>query len=110
MRKKSVKNLDFPAQIPIIELILFCIFNIQEKKETCTFERLVKECFTLFPKAFSLMKYLKWPDARKLDRPLRILRKRKLINGGPDTFFTLTEQGRNEAAIIEKILFQKKLF
>lgn len=93
----------------INDLILFCLYSLSEKKEKCTFEKLVKECFTLFPKAFGFSKYRKWPDSRKLDRPLRALRKRKLITGNPKTTFSLTKQGQKRALEITKSFQQKKL-
>ena len=78
--------------------------------EKCDFERLVKECFTLSPEAFSFSKYPKWPDARKLDRSLRTLRQRKLIKGDPKTFFSLTKSGQKTAKEITRTFRQRKLF
>ena len=109
-RKEKRKFFGFSEEIPLQELILFCIFNLQKNKEDCTFERLVKECFALFPRVCGFVRYSRWPDSRKIDRPLRTLRKKKLIAGNPKTFFVLTDQGKKEAIEIEKILTQKKLF
>jgi len=94
---------------PILDLILFGIYSVISKKEVCTFERLVKECFDLFPKSFCFEKNSQWPDSRKLDRSLRTLRKRELITGTPNTFFTLTKKGQNSAIEISKSLRQRKL-
>ena len=94
----------------INDLILFSIYLIIEDQEECTFERLIKECFTLFPESFSFSKYPRWPDSRKLDRPLRTLRKRKLIKGDPKTFFSLTKTGEITAEGIAKTFRQRKLF
>lgn len=91
------------------DLILFGIYSVITKKEKCTFERLSKECFALFPKAFSFPEYKKWPDSRKLDRPLRTLRKRKLITGNPKTSFSLTKLGKKSAEEIAKTFKQRKL-
>ncbi len=93
----------------INNLILFGIYLVIEKKEKCTFEKLIKECFTLFPRAFSFPKYPKWPDSRKLDRPLRTLRKRKLITGNPKTSFSLTKPGKKIAEEIIKTFRQRRL-
>ncbi|MBZ9572473.1 hypothetical protein KJA15_04025 [Patescibacteria group bacterium] len=93
----------------ISNLILFGIYSVTEKKEKCTFGRLVRECFTLFPKVFIFPKYSKWPDSRKLDRPLRTLRKGKLIAGNPKTSFSLTKLGKKAAADTAKSFRQKKL-
>lgn len=97
-KRKSINN-----------LILFGIYSVIEKKEKCTFEKLIKECFTLFPKAFSFPQYQKWPDSRKLDRPLRTLRKRRLIAGNPKTSFSLTKSGKKLAEETVKTFRQKKL-
>jgi len=91
------------------DLILFSIYSVMAKKEKRTFERLVKECFILFPKSFSFSRISKWPDSRKLDRPLRTLRKRRLITGDPKSFFSLTKLGRKTAEETAKVFRQRKL-
>jgi len=108
MRKKSFDE-DLYKGMGINNLILFCIFSIAEKKEKCTFERLMQECFSLFNKVFSFQNFPKWPDSRKLDRPLRSLRKRKLILGDPRNLFSLTKFGKKTAEEISKTFSQKKL-
>lgn len=90
--------------------ILFAIYSVTLNKEKCDFERLIKECFSLFPRVFSFSKYTEWPDARKLDRPLRTLRQRKLLKGDPETFFSLTKNGQKTAVDIAKTFRQRKLF
>jgi len=95
--------------ISINDLILFSIYSLAERKKECAFEELVKECFTLFPKSFSFIKFPKWPDSRKVDRPLRTLRKRKMITGEPKTFFKLTNLGKKTAEEIAKTFRQGKL-
>ena len=88
------------------DLIVFSIYSAGDK---CTFEELVKECFSRFPEYFSFPKIKKWPDARKLDRPLRTLRERKLIKGGPKTYFSLTKLGKDKAKEIAKFFSQGRL-
>ena len=105
MAKKSFDQ-ELYRKISLNELILFSIFSAAEK---CTFEELIKECFTLFPKSFSFGRFPKWPDSRKLDRPLRSLRKRKLIIGNPKTFFSLTKLGKKTAEDVAKVFRQRKL-
>ena len=109
---KKAKSFDeeLYQRASINNLILFSINSIIENKEKCTLERLIKECFTLFPQAFSFSKYHQWPDARKLDRPLRTLRKRKLITGNPKTSFSLTKLGKKIAEETAKNFRQRKLF
>jgi hypothetical protein len=91
------------------DLILFCVYSIVLNNEQCSFERLVKECFTAFPDILKFERYPIWPDSRKLDRPLRFLRTEGLIIGDSKTFFLLTKDGENKAAQISKSLRQGKL-
>lgn len=93
----------------INDLILFCVYTVLRDNQICDFERLIKECFTLFPQAFSFTRYPIWPDARKLDRPLRSLREEGLIKGEPKTEFFITKQGKERAELIAKTLHQGKL-
>lgn len=93
----------------INDLILFCIDSVSLKKEKCSFERLTKECFSLFPKVFCLKDFPQWPDTRKLDRPLRMLREKKLIKGGTQTSFSLTKQGKIIAQETSRSFGQGKL-
>ncbi|MBZ9572956.1 hypothetical protein KJA17_02130 [Patescibacteria group bacterium] len=91
----------------INDLILFVLYSFGEGKSS--FEKLVKECFNQFPQVFSLKGHPQWPDTRKLDRPLRDLRKKKLIKGNPQTFFTLTTLGKRRAKEIAETFKQRKL-
>jgi len=108
MRKSF--NREISKKIPISNLILFSIYSVTSGRRRCDFERLIKECFDLFPEIFSFSKYPHWPDSRKLDRPLRTLRQRKLIKGDPKTFFSLTKTGQKIAIETAKNFRQKKLF
>lgn len=109
MAKKSSKNMNGLQGRAINDLIVFAIFKLGEQGEKCSFQALVKECFSLSPKVVGLKGYSKWPDTRKLDRPLRKLKENKMITGNPATFFTLTQQGKRRAQEIAKTLRQKKL-
>ncbi len=93
----------------INDLILYGIFKIEQGGGICDFEKLIEKCFSLFPKEFSFKSLKQWPDARKIDRPLRTLRDKKLISGNPITFFKLTTNGKKEAGQIAKTFSQKKL-
>ncbi|MCX6720386.1 MAG: hypothetical protein NTW11_01110 [Candidatus Staskawiczbacteria bacterium] len=105
---KKDKNLNF-SKVSVNELILFCIHSIVLNNEQCSFDRLVKECFTLFPDTLRFTRYPIWPDSRKLDRPLRALRNDKLIVGDPKTYFILTKEGEEKANVVSKMLRQGKL-
>lgn len=105
MQKNQPKYLSFSVN----DLILFCIHSVVLNNEQCSFDRLIKECFTLFPETLRFPRYPIWPDARKLDRPLRALRNEKLIIGDPKTYFLLTKTGEEKANEVAKALRQGKL-
>jgi len=108
MLNSKDKSLNF-AKTSVNDLILFCIHSVILNNEQCSFDRLVKECFTLFPDTLRFPRYPIWPDSRKLDRPLRALRNEKLIIGDPKTYFILTQTGEAKANIVSKSLRQGKL-
>ena len=108
MKKKSFEE-ELYQKSSLNDLIIFGIYSASGKEGKCSFEKLVKECFSLFPKSFSFSQFPKWPDSRKLDRPLRLLRKKKLITGSPKTFFSLTKFGKKTAEEIAKTFRQRKL-
>lgn len=108
MSKKTFDEILY-EKVSIAGLILFSISIVSDRGRKCTFEELIGECFTLFPKSFSFAKFPKWPDSRKLDRSLRSLRAKKLITGDPKTFFSLTKIGKKTAEDIAKIFRQRKL-
>ena len=85
------------SRLPKENLIVFGIYSVTRNEEGCSLERLVKECFTLFPKAFGFSRYPEWPDSLKFDRPLRTLRDRGWIVGGSRTLFSLTRFGEKVA-------------
>jgi hypothetical protein len=97
-------------QMKKTDQILFAVYSVTSGGERCGFERLIKECFTLFPETFGFSKYPQWPDSLKLDRHLRTLRKRKLISGEPGTSFSLTKSGRLIALETSRTFRQRKLF
>ena len=109
LMKKSFDK-ELYKNLGIKELILLGIYSIVNNGGKCTLERLVKESFNLFPEAFCFSRYPEWPDSRKFDRPLRTLRKRKLITGDPKTSFSLTKPGKKIALETAETFRQRKLF
>jgi hypothetical protein len=85
------------VKLSLIELILLSIYLVTKKGEACTFERLVAECFINFPKVFSFKRYPKWPDASKLNRPLRTLREKGLIIGNARDIYSPNRFGESRA-------------
>jgi hypothetical protein len=95
-------------------LIIFGIYSVSKKGETCTFERLVAECFLNFPKVFGFMRYPNWPDSLKFDRVLRTLREKGLIVGGAGGRYSpgeisLTKFGEKIVEETEAILNNQKI-
>lgn len=97
------------SKFPKENLIVFGIYSVTQNEKGCSFERLVKECFTLFPKAFGFARYPEWPDSLKFDRPLRTLRDRGWIIGGTRTLFSLTNFGEKVAKDTERMLLSLTL-
>jgi len=83
--------------IPTTHLIVFGIYSIFQRDRKCTFEKLIEECFKLFPKAFSFSRHPKWPDSLRFDRTLRKLREKGLVVGSANTLFSLTKFGERVA-------------
>ncbi len=109
MKKNNLKNITPYSEkiykdIQINYLIIFGIYSLIAKGEKCTFEKLIAECFNLFPKVFSLARYPQWPDSIKFDRPLRTLREKGLVIGNPRSLFSLTKFGEKVAKDTAKIL------
>ena len=107
--KKNIFEEELYKKIGINNLIIFAVYSFENSGEKCTFEKLVEKCFYFFPKSFSLFGISKWPDSRKLDRPLRTLRKNKLISGNLQKNLTLAKAGKKIAQDISRILNQRKL-
>lgn len=119
MKKAWVEAIYQSIKIP--DLILVALYNLSfsnndsqllsldNSKKEITFERLLKECFELFPQKFKFLEFNHWPDARKIDRPLRSLRLQKLISIHPKESFLLTKSGKKIALETMKFLKQKKL-
>lgn len=98
------------AKISLLDLILLALYSLEEAGEkNCSFEKLLAECYQAFPQRFGLAQYPKWPDARKIDRPLRTLRNKNLISGTPKSFYSLTKPGKQLALKIYELLRQKRL-
>ena len=103
----------FPTEVyqklAINDLILISIFQLQTSNKKIGFEELLKNIFELFPKKINFEKCPNWPDSRKIDRPIRTLRRKKLIGGNPIKGFFLTKDGQKRAQEIIKILKQMRL-
>ena len=83
------------ATLPSLdELLVYAASRIIEEGEDCTFERLVFECFTLFPQSFSLKRYPQWPDSARMNKAwLRARTDRGWLVGSVQEGFRLSEAG-----------------
>ena len=52
----------------IDQLVVYAVKRILDANEECTFERLVYECFTLFPEKFEFKRYPEWPDSARITK------------------------------------------
>ena len=95
-------------RVSIPDLILVSLLSLEASGKKISFEELLKQCLDLFPRRFSFSK-MKWPDARKIDRPLRMLRVQNLIGNGSETVLVLTNKGKKKALGAMNLLRQKKL-
>ena len=112
-RKSKNVRTKYPEElykkIEISNLIVFGIYSVLMNKEICTFERLVAECFQMFPKVFGFKRYPQWPDSLKFDRALRTLRANGLIIGSIRGHFELTDFGMYTAKKTKNILESKSV-
>ncbi len=97
-------------KIPLPDLILISIYSLEQRGERCNFENILKECFHLFPKIIAFESIRKWPDARKIDRPLRRLRENGFLIKNSKKLFSLTRKGRKKISELSKGFYQKTLF
>ena len=97
-------------KISIDELVIYAVYRIYQSGEECTFERLVYECFTLFPNDFGFKRYPQWPDSARIDKSwLRCRTDKGWLIGSVKEGFKLTDLGFKIAERTEKKLNIKKL-
>jgi len=84
--------------IGVDQLVVYCAREVLDKREECTLERLVYECFTRFPKKFGLSRYPQWPDSTKVYRSWRrcVITDKWLV-GSPQAGFRMTSRGEKIA-------------
>lgn len=85
------------TSIAIDKLTIFAIFHLTIQGEECAFERIVKECFDLFPKRFSLRRYGEWPDSNRVYLSMMRCRDSGWIVGNEKSGFKITEFGKKVA-------------
>jgi hypothetical protein len=96
-KQKSSEN-ETPSEsyeaLGVDQLVMYCVKRIIQNNEECTLERLIYECFTIFPKKFSLSRYPQWPDATRVYRSWRrCILDNKWLKGSPNEGFRMTREG-----------------
>lgn len=93
------------ANLSVDDLVLYAAKRVLDTGDECTFERLVCECFTLFPKQFAFQRYPQWPDSARIDKSYRRCRTDKgWLVGSVKQGFRLSPKGERVAAAVEKKL------
>ena len=93
-------------KIGLDDLVTYAVFSLKEKGKEATFENLVVECYSLFPKRFSLVGYPMYPDSALVNKSwLRCRTDKRLIDGSAAKGFKLTPAG---IEVVEKTSFLLK--
>ncbi len=92
------------TQISLTKLTIFAIHEITNNSEECAYERVVKECFTLFPKRFSFRRYPEWPDGSRIKIEIHRCRDNGWVTGNEKNGFQITFLGRRVAQEVLKEL------
>lgn len=91
--------------IGVDQLVIYAAKRILDGGEECTFERLVYECFTLFPENFSFVRYPEWPDSTRITKAwLRCRTDKGWLAGTVKEGFRITSSGEIIAKKTEKQL------
>jgi len=81
------------TSISLTKLTIFAISKVVENSEECAYERLVKECFSLFPKRFSFQRYPEWPDGARVKIEILRCRDNGYVTGNEKKGFQITSLG-----------------
>jgi len=95
MKKEFDENIY--TSISLAKLTLFAINEIANSGGECAYERVVKECFTLFPKRFSFRRYSEWPDGSRIKIEILRCRDKGWVTGNEKNGFQITSLGRRVA-------------
>lgn len=87
------------------ELVVYSAFQVTERGEPCTFERIVVEAFRTFPEEFALAGFDEYPDSARVNKCwLRCRTDRGWLVGNVKHGFSLSETGRNVALEVRQRL------
>lgn len=96
----------FYTSVSLTKLTIFAISKVDESGEECAYERVVKECFSLFPKRFSLQRYSEWPDGARVKIEILRCRDNGWITGNEKKGFQITAMGKRVSDEVLKELQQ----
>ena len=94
------------SSISLTKLTILAINEIVSNGEECAYERVVKGCFTLFPKRFSFQRYPEWPDGTRVKIEILRCRDKGWVTGNEKSGFQITSLGRRVAEEVLKELQQ----
>lgn len=92
------------TSVSLTKLTIFVIARLAENGEECAYERVVKECFTLFPKRFSFQRYPEWPDGTRVKIEILRCRDKGWVTGNEKNGFQITSLGKRVAEEVLKEL------
>lgn len=84
-------------EFPIDDLTIYAISNIFKNRDEFTVERLISECFTLFPEKFGLTRYRQWPDYNRIRLSLSRCKNKGWVVGNAKSGFKITKFGEDKA-------------
>lgn len=93
----------------LTKLTIFAIREIADNGEECAYERIVKECFTLFPKRFGFRRYPEWPDGSRIKIEILRCRDKGWITGNEKNGYQITSSGRRAAQEVLEELQETKV-
>lgn len=96
------------SSISLTKLTILAINEIVSNGEECAYERVVKECFTLFPKRFSFQRYPEWPDGTRVKIEILRCRDNGWVTGNEKRGFQITLLGKRVAQEVLKELEKSK--
>jgi len=93
-KAQSLYQVEVYKNYGIDQLVVYAVKRILDANEECTFERLVYECFTLFPEKFEFKRYPEWPDSSRITKSwLRCRTDKGWIAGTVKEGFRITSAG-----------------
>ena len=97
----EVAKIEVYESLGVDYLLIFCVKRVLDNGEECTLERLIYECFTLFPKRFALARYPQWPDSTRIYRSWRRCRlDNGWLSGSAQQGFRPTRKGEQVAHMV----------